>query len=565
MSKPTSRQRVERHPHVHHVREESASLTQFFAGYFWFIVKNVIGWIFILGAIPLGVTVPGPGGIPVFLIGFALVTFPGKRRLTSRVMRGRPFDLQTRLFTFLTAAVSVVITASLLWLFIGRDRYEKLQQSYGLQVAHLIGILTLSLVVTWLVTRLGLQLANWLLTRMPVMRRRIRPWLRKKGLRLLPPRRKGSEQLLPGDAAPDENEILVIHERHHRRLWYVWSVVKPWIRRAVIVAITVAIFAWILRPIFLKWNEVRGLIYQTSIPRLGLATGMFAFFLFAFRAMVWRRILQDYGHRLPVAAAVRIWSTSELARYLPGVIWQVVGRVYLVRPYGVRGSVCSVSQILELAVFLLANMLVAVSCLLYFGIKNLEGAARAWLYAASALVPVLLVLLHPKVFYGLINRVMLRLGKPQIVPQSGWLELSEILAWNIIGLLWQSLALYLLLDHALKLKPDWWWVLAGAYCLAWCAGFLAVWAPGGIGVRELVFVTAMHVALPDAVRDSFAQREVLLGFLAFLSVLLRVWTTLGELILATIAYSFDLRGALGFPDAPGRVPIARRTDLDSAA
>ena len=50
-----------------------------------------------------------------------------------------------------------------------------------------------------------------------------------------------------------------------------------------------------------------------------------------------------------------------------------------------------------------------------------------------------------------------------------------------------------------------WWVVAGAYCLAWCAGFLAFWAPGGIGVRELVFVTAMQVILPQRVRDEIGN------------------------------------------------------------
>src|SRR4051794_25970218 len=61
-----------------------------FFDYFWFVFKNVLGWIFILGSFPVGLTVPGPGGVPLFLIGFALVTFPGKRKITSHVMRGRP-------------------------------------------------------------------------------------------------------------------------------------------------------------------------------------------------------------------------------------------------------------------------------------------------------------------------------------------------------------------------------------------------------------------------------------------------------------------------------------------
>ena len=98
-----------------------------------------------------------------------------------------------------------------------------------------------------------------------------------------------------------------------------------------------------------------------------------------------------------------------------------------------------------------------------------------------------------------------------------------------------------------------WWVVAGAYSLAWCAGFLAVWAPGGVGVRELVFITAMRYVLPERVRQNFDHNpNAMLGFLAFLSVLLRIWATTGELILAAIAYAIDFKGALGRSDAPGR-------------
>jgi len=103
-----------------------------------------------------------------------------------------------------------------------------------------------------------------------------------------------------------------------------------------------------------------------------------------------------------------------------------------------------------------------------------------------------------------------------------------------------------------------WWVVAGAYCLAWCAGFLAVWAPGGLGVRELVFVAAMRVALPPAVRHRFdADPQQLVGVIMFLSVLLRLWATAGEFILAGIAYALDWKGAFRrrdhlVPSASGR-------------
>ena len=72
-----------------------------------------------------------------------------------------------------------------------------------------------------------------------------------------------------------------------------------------------------------------------------------------------------------------------------------------------------------------------------------------------------------------------------------------------------------------------------------------MWAAGGLGVRELVFMAALSAGLPPAVRAQFNDPKVLLGFLAFLSVLLRLWATVGELMLAAAAAVADPRGWLG--------------------
>jgi uncharacterized membrane protein YbhN (UPF0104 family) len=532
---------------------------EFFAGYFWFIFKNVIGWILILSSVPVGFTFPGPGGLPLFLIGFALVTFPGKRQLTSRVMRGRGLPIEAEVFTFLTAFFAIAGTCVLMW-FIA-DRVDNLLKDVHLdprqQQATYTAIFTALLItglfalgMTWLVMRLSLKVLNYVLRGMPFIRRKMRPWMRKRGMILLPSRRHGS---------PSE-QIIQLEEEQQDRLRIVGAELLRWFKRMLGVAITVAIFVWILRPIVQKWPNVRERVLDTSIPRFIFAAGMFAIFLFAFRALAWRKIVASFGYHLPIAAAVRIWSTSELARYVPGSILQVMGRIYLIRPYGVSGGVCSITQILELAIFLVANILVAVSCLLYFGIKNMEHGARGWLFGIALLLPILAVLLHPKIFYGIINTALRRLGKPAIVQRLRGKMLIAILFWNIFGLLWQTLAIFLIVQQPLGLKWDWWWIVAGAYCLAWCAGFLAFWAPGGLGMREVVFIGAMWVILPPQLQKSSV-------ILAFLSVLLRLWATTGELLLAMIAYAIDFRGAIGLPNAPGRVemthPISR--DIDAAA
>jgi uncharacterized membrane protein YbhN (UPF0104 family) len=318
-----------------------------------------------------------------------------------------------------------------------------------------------------------------------------------------------------------------------------------WLRRAAGLLITALIFVWMFKPLLSNWAGVRDCIRQIDWRQALLASAMFAVFLFVFRVLSWRHILKGLGAPLPLAPATRIWSASELARYLPGVIWQVVGRVYLVRPYGISGSICSASQILELILFLLANVLMAVGCLTWFGVKQMHDTARWRLIGVAAVAPVLLILLHPRIFYSLLNSVLAKIGKPPISQRLPKRQLSALLGWAMLGLLWQSLAIWLVTHTALHLPLPKWWVVAGAYCLAWCAGFLAFWAPGGLGVRELVFMAALSAGLPPAVRAHFTDPRVLPGFIAFLSVLLRLWATTGELMLAAAAAVADPRGWLG--------------------
>jgi len=535
--------------------ELARAVHKFLQTYAWLILKNVIGWLLIMLSWPVGLAVPGPGGIPMFLIGFGLITFPGKRHLTARVLRGRAIDRTGRYFRRGVALVAVVlptlVMAYLFWADYLRTPYSA---RHGLV---LFGAYMAGVTICFVCGLYSDRVFNRLILVAPLARRKIRPWLRRKGIDLLPPRRRRRRLIAGGPMSREpDSEILEIDPRYGHRARHVWKRSLPWLKRALGVAITVAIFAYILRPVVRQWDQVRADVLKTDPSIFIIASAMFAAFLFLFRVVSWRRMLKGLGHKLPVAAATRIWSTSELARYLPGAIWQVVGRVYLVKPYGVSGSVCSTSQILELTVYLLANLLVAVGCLLWFGARPSSGLghdARMWLFVAMGLVPLLTLLLHPRIFYGIVNRVMHAIQKPAITQRPRGYKLFGLLGWAVVGLAWQSVAVFLLVRGPLELEWSKLWAVAGSYCLAWCAGFLAFWAPGGLGVRELVFMTAMMLFLPQSVREHFTNPEALVGLLAFLSVLLRLWTVAGELLLASLAYAFDFRGAIGRVDAPGRI------------
>jgi uncharacterized membrane protein YbhN (UPF0104 family) len=64
--------------------------------------------------------------------------------------------------------------------------------------------------------------------------------------------------------------------------------------------------------------------------------------------------------------------------------------------------------------------------------------------------------------------------------------------------------------------------VAGAATIAWAAGLVAIFAPGGIGVRELVYVWLLSDTLPSADRAAGAVTMRLVMVLAELGVLLLV-------------------------------------------
>lgn len=519
--------------------------------YAWLILKNLIGWMFILASGPIGLTLPGPGGLPLFLIGFALITFPGKRALTGRVLRGKPLRLHSRRMLIGESIAALFLPAVGIWIL--SIRFSEDMQRYG--PAVVLTVYALAVIVSWILLRLLMRMLNYGLSFAPVIRRKVRPWMRRKGIDLLPPRRRRRLRRLRGmedesfmaDLTEDiDTGILEVDSRYQDSLKSAWSRIRPWLNRALGFLLTAAIFGWMIHKIALHWADVRERADSISIIGFVIAAILFAVFLFAFRAMAWRWIIKGFGHKLPVAPAVRIWSTSELARYVPGVIWQVAGRVYLVKPYGVSGTECAASQMLELVIFLLANILVGVGCLVFFGIRHVHGAARLWLFAMAALVPLLGLLLHPKIFYGLLNRVMRRMKKPPLTQRLAGAKLFKLLGWTVLGLGLQSVAVFLIVAPALGLHWSKYYVVAGAYSLAWCAGFLAFWAPGGLGVREAVLIAALDFVLPPQTRREFhSNPAALIGVLTFLSGLLRLWTIAGELIVVGIAYATDYRGAIG--------------------
>src|SRR4029450_11468108 len=119
---------------------------------------------------------------------------------------------------------------------------------------------------------------------------------KRRGIDLLPPRRRRRRVSFGGPIPRDpDEEILAIHERHQHRFRRWWTKGKPWLKRFAGVAITGAIFFWMLRPVARNWGGVRDRIFAMHWGRFAAAAAMFAVFLFVFRATTWRWILLGMG------------------------------------------------------------------------------------------------------------------------------------------------------------------------------------------------------------------------------------------------------------------------------
>ncbi len=246
-------------------------------------------------------------------------------------------------------------------------------------------------------------------------------------------------------------------------------------------------------------------------------------------AYTWREVVAISGPRMPLRVAAWIWGSSQLARYTLGGA-QVGGRAVIGREYGLTLSSGGTTAIVEILWQLCLNAVVIVATLPWW----LPGAGQLrWLAAVAALPAALLVWLvaHPSGLLGVARRAI---GcRPVAWPTRGRLDgtldritLTRIQAARLTGLYAGNLALrfvaFLIVLAAVAgtlstIVPR----AAGAFTLGHVVGWLAVFAPGGVGPREGVtalILTPSVGAAPAVLLVAVVRLTELVGELLFVAV-----------------------------------------------
>jgi hypothetical protein len=238
---------------------------------------------------------------------------------------------------------------------------------------------------------------------------------------------------------------------------------------------------------------------------------------FAAAATGFARLVRAAGEEIAFADALWVTSAANMGKYLPGKVWAAAGKTILSRRYGVSLQASLVATALDL--YLIVGTSVAVGGSLWaVGDTNPKLGL-----AVLAFLALLAAAAHPASFGSLSRLVAWRLPDAATYRYRHVLEAGAcyLLFWILLGLGFLFLARALAASGSRT-------ALMGGFVLSYLAGIAAVFAPGGIGVREGV----LHHLLTPVVGA---------GPSALLAVSARLWATAAELLVLAAASLVSLR------------------------
>lgn len=263
------------------------------------------------------------------------------------------------------------------------------------------------------------------------------------------------------------------------------------LRLAIQLGVALLIFGFLVLTVVSQWSEIqdKGAHFHVVwlIPAF-LALPLF----YVFGALGWDLILRGLGHRVGVGQAQVAWGQPILARYVPGSVLYVLGRVLLSERLGVPRRTTVASIVYEQAIS--ATSAIVFSA--YFLIIHPDLEGKPLRFTVLLLIPLAVTLLHPKVFAPLANRLLGAFGReplPAVISARGVIGLLAfyLLNWGVI-----TIGTYCVARSVSNVPADEMLRVGSAQALGYVAALATLVAPAGLGIRDAVFAWAVKGAVP---------------------------------------------------------------------
>jgi glycosyltransferase 2 family protein len=237
---------------------------------------------------------------------------------------------------------------------------------------------------------------------------------------------------------------------------------------------------------------------------------------------VWREVLKSTGFVPPFHRIYRVWFLSNLGRYLPGKLWTFLGTIYLLeKKEGVSIERSFYTSILAQAVSVISGLVLAVVFLDHMLYSKFN---HSWIIVIPTLILLfgfLVLIIFPQTPIGLVNFLLKLLKKQKVNFYLRRKDVIFFVIFYVFSWLFLGLSFFVFVKSITPLSWDLYFNLTAAFSASTTLGFLAIFAPGGIGVREGILSGLLGIYFPS-------------GIPALISLLSRIWMTLIEVISSLI-------------------------------
>lgn len=264
------------------------------------------------------------------------------------------------------------------------------------------------------------------------------------------------------------------------------------VRLAIQLAIALLILGFLLLTVVNQWSEIQAEGVHFHLAWLVPATIVLVVF-YVLNAFGWDLILRNLGYRIGFGRAQVAWGQPLLARYVPGSVLYVLGRVLLSERAGVPRRITIASIVYEQALSATAAAVLAA----FFIISHPDLGGEPLRWAVLLVIPLLLLLLSPPVFRPLADRALAAFGReplPAVISLRGVALLLAFYSFNWIVV---SVGVYCVARSVASIPVGEVLTVGAAQAAGYLAALVTLVAPAGLGVRDAAFAWAVKGALPS--------------------------------------------------------------------
>ncbi len=302
--------------------------------------------------------------------------------------------------------------------------------------------------------------------------------------------------------------------------------VKSLIKFTLLAIVLFVVFKQIGR----NWHEI--IHYDWSINvwllMLSIMAQALTFLMFS---NVWCMIISGFGYDVSLKHGFKLAYISNLGRYLPGKFWTIFGMAYLARRLDIKEEESVASWVIAIIFSLPTAFLISfITVIIYPEILSDKISAEigitAYVFFGITLIGSFLLIFLPSRTLALLNFFLKLIKRPAVNFRVSSFTALKIYFGYFLSWAFYGFSFWLFLNSILANPHSPLAGTIGIYVFAYQIGFIAIFTPSGIGVREF----ALWVMLKPYIG------EIAVG----VAVATRLWNTVVELISAFIALAIKL-------------------------